>query len=355
MPKYLYLDSNGQKCGPINDEQLKELAARGIITPETPLATDAGHKGKASQIPGLQFGSAAPSPFVQTAQPASQNVSEPVAEHRKGSSWLVTVIGIALVLIVGGVGWSLMSNQTPRFTAAEQLEIDRFLGKYGNDWKTSETILHDASRNETLTIVKYLVSQGLSVHARMIGDRTPLHLAMYNKDTEIAKFLISQGADVNAKGYFGKTPLHKAVENGNVEVVKLLLSNGADVNLSNPLYNAVWNGNVEVIKLLLSNGADVNVKTGRFGETLLKTAVGRGDNVEVIKLLLSKARAASAYPLRAANWQFSEIGIEPGEELLFDPDPAKRCKVIDDKQGVEYEGKIFSSLVNLAREIFPAV
>ena len=108
MPNYLYLDANGQKQGPVNDQQLQVLAARGIITPDTPLATDTGHKGKAGQIRGLF--NTAPSPFVQ---PAPQSVAVPAAEHHRGSSWQVTLIGVVLISVVGWIGWSIINNQQP--------------------------------------------------------------------------------------------------------------------------------------------------------------------------------------------------------------------------------------------------
>jgi hypothetical protein len=53
MPNFFYYDANGQKFGPVNDQQLKALATQGIIVPQTPLETDSGHRGTAGQIPGL--------------------------------------------------------------------------------------------------------------------------------------------------------------------------------------------------------------------------------------------------------------------------------------------------------------
>ncbi|MCL2305993.1 MAG: hypothetical protein FWC43_11680 [Planctomycetaceae bacterium] len=68
MANFFYTDANGQKRGPINDQQLKNLATQGIVTPNTPLETDSGHKGLAGQVPGLKFGTGTPSPFVQPTQ-----------------------------------------------------------------------------------------------------------------------------------------------------------------------------------------------------------------------------------------------------------------------------------------------
>lgn len=109
MANFFYTDENGTKHS-INDQQLQTLAMKGVIKPETPLETDSGHTGLAGQIPGLQFNTAAPSPFAQMAQ---QNVAVPVAEQSRGSSWQVTLIGIVLISIVGGVGWSIIDKQQP--------------------------------------------------------------------------------------------------------------------------------------------------------------------------------------------------------------------------------------------------
>ena len=49
--------------------------------------------------------------------------------------------------------------------------------------------------------------------------------------------------------------------------------------------------------------------------------------------------------------KFGEIGILPGAELEFTEDPTKKCKVLDDKQSVEYNGETFYSLADLAREL----
>ena len=68
MANYFYMDSDGIKQGPLNDQQLQTLATRGIIEPTTSLETDTGHTGLAGQIPGLRFNTAAPSAFAQAAQ-----------------------------------------------------------------------------------------------------------------------------------------------------------------------------------------------------------------------------------------------------------------------------------------------
>jgi hypothetical protein len=49
---YIYA-SNGKKFGPYTHAQVKEFAAKGQVTPQTPMETDTGHKGLAGSISGL--------------------------------------------------------------------------------------------------------------------------------------------------------------------------------------------------------------------------------------------------------------------------------------------------------------
>ena len=76
MPNFYYTDTNGQKQGAISPSQLKELVAQGIITPDTLLETDNGHKGKAGQIKGL-FPHPSSAPVLADNQTVSQRVSTP--------------------------------------------------------------------------------------------------------------------------------------------------------------------------------------------------------------------------------------------------------------------------------------
>ena len=96
MPDFYYTDANGQKRGAFAPQQLKELAARGTITPNTLLETDTGHKGKAGQIKGLF--PAAPPPVTQTVQPKA---SAPVASKNRRSHLL---IGIAVAVVICVIG-----------------------------------------------------------------------------------------------------------------------------------------------------------------------------------------------------------------------------------------------------------
>ncbi|GHT14802.1 hypothetical protein FACS1894170_12090 [Planctomycetales bacterium] len=97
MPNFFYYNANGQKLGPFNDQHLKALVRQGIVTPQTPLETDTGHKGKAGQIKGLTF-SALPTPestiyhhpFTDMYKPKEQKIS-----------WLLWLLYVLFGLVFG--------------------------------------------------------------------------------------------------------------------------------------------------------------------------------------------------------------------------------------------------------------
>ena len=111
MANFFCYDASGQKRGPFNEQQLQALAAQGKILPTTPLETDTGYKGVAGQIPSLTFRTAPP-PVSQTILRNAEPVAK-VAEKGSGSSWQVTLIGIVLIMVVGGVGWSIVNTASP--------------------------------------------------------------------------------------------------------------------------------------------------------------------------------------------------------------------------------------------------
>lgn len=94
MPNYFYFDPTGNRQGPVNDQQLQALASQRIITPETPLETEGGHKGKAGQIPGLDFPAATapktPSFDFSTPKPGSKaKPTKPKINAGSIKSWLL--------------------------------------------------------------------------------------------------------------------------------------------------------------------------------------------------------------------------------------------------------------------------
>ena len=95
---FFLTDKNGTKHS-LTEQQLQTLAAQGRITPQTPLETDTGHKGLAGQIPGLNFNTAAPSPFTQPVQAAPPLSA--IDENKKpfGAKHIVVIVLLFIVIV----------------------------------------------------------------------------------------------------------------------------------------------------------------------------------------------------------------------------------------------------------------
>ena len=113
MPNFFYYGQFNQKQGPVNEQQLKALAAQGVLGPQTPLETDSGHKGTAGQIPGLFPAPAAqppaPNPHT-TSRPAGNQTTPPevsasveVPKTDGGKAVASLVCGIMSLLGTGGL------------------------------------------------------------------------------------------------------------------------------------------------------------------------------------------------------------------------------------------------------------
>ena len=92
-PQYYYPDANGQKHGPVTEQQLRALAAQGIITPTTPLETNTGYKGVAGQIKGL-FPEGATS-FASAATKGKELAQQGMAGFTKGAGEVMAGLSAA--------------------------------------------------------------------------------------------------------------------------------------------------------------------------------------------------------------------------------------------------------------------
>jgi len=136
--KYYYIDANGQRQGPVTSQQLKALAAQGVINPQTPLMTESGHKGLAGQIPGLF--AAPPSPFVQP-QPVPYNAAVQYVPTNHPSNPLPIILLVGL-LVVGticfGVGchglhWDITHYvDAKEYCRQNNIHYDESMAKYLN-------------------------------------------------------------------------------------------------------------------------------------------------------------------------------------------------------------------------------
>jgi len=130
------------------------------------------------------------------------------------------------------------------------------------DSELSQRVFLAASDNN-LEQLKQYVKCGADVNGKDENGITLLHISSKNGSLEISKFLISNGADVNIK---------------------------ADNDDSTPLHGAAMAGKKELVRLLLDNGAEVNAKTRPFGNTAMKIAkdFNQPKVVDVLKIFGGK-------------------------------------------------------------------
>uniref|UniRef100_A0A915JQD6 asparaginase n=1 Tax=Romanomermis culicivorax TaxID=13658 RepID=A0A915JQD6_ROMCU len=121
-------------------------------------------------------------------------------------------------------------------------------------------ICHAASQGDVISL-KQLRDQGAVLHHRNFEKRTALHIASAHGRIEVVQYLLSEGVSVHARDDNDATPLTEAVESCHLEIIKLLRKAGAHLKM-NPVVlgtelckYAATNGLQEVCQFLLQNGA----------------------------------------------------------------------------------------------------
>lgn len=148
----------------------------------------------------------------------------------------------------------------------------------------------DISHFGHLEVVKYLISKGADIHAKVDNKINSLHegeatlmLAASSGQLEIVKYLIAQGANVNNQSKYYATALKSAAGTGQLEVVKYLISKGANISIGILVF-AVESGNVELVKYFIAQGVDVNAYIDSLSG---KSALMFAKKLEIIKALIS--------------------------------------------------------------------
>jgi uncharacterized protein len=116
------------------------------------------------------------------------------------------------------------------------------------------TWLHFAASEGKLEIVKYFVSQGLSVntHSESVSSSfTPIKAAASEGNTEVVRYLISCGALLDVSRGSRENPLFAAIVGGHTEVVKLLIESGIDTKIK---YNSPTMKNMDALALAYELG-----------------------------------------------------------------------------------------------------
>ncbi|XP_061225532.1 ankyrin repeat domain-containing protein 31 [Neopsephotus bourkii] len=91
-----------------------------------------------------------------------------------------------------------------------------------------ETQLHVAARRGNLSLVKTLISSGISVNEQNSAGWTAIHEASNRGFTEVILELLKAGANVNSRSLDGILPIHYAVSGNYLEAVRVLLQHGAN-------------------------------------------------------------------------------------------------------------------------------
>lgn len=144
------------------------------------------------------------------------------------------------------------------------------------------TLVHWASQEGFVDIIKLLVQFGADVDAYFLGYITALYSAAGDGNLEVVKALVGCGADVNNTQKIG-TALHNAVTWSNKDIAEFLLASGANVNAADdegtsPLRQAISRNYIDMAELLVSYGAQKHVTE----------AVGLSETVRVCNAALNR-------------------------------------------------------------------
>ncbi|KAK6314553.1 hypothetical protein J4Q44_G00140820 [Coregonus suidteri] len=150
--------------------------------------------------------------------------------------------------------------------------------------KENVTLLHWASINNRIDLVKYYISKGAMVD-QLGGDlnSTPLHWATRQGHLSMVVQLLKYGSDPSLIDGEGCSCVHLAAQFGHTSIVAYLIAKGQDVDMMDQ--NGMTPLIVDPTRLLLTFNVSVNLGDKYHKNTALHWAVLAG-NTTVITLLL---------------------------------------------------------------------
>ena len=152
------------------------------------------------------------------------------------------------------------------------------------------TLLHEASANGHLSLVKFLLDfKDININKETyLGKDTALHLGVWSGHRNIVSTLLALGADPNKKNKYGATPMHYVGSQTSIcakIIASYLCNNGAlttlkDLNHLTPIESVLANGynqKDELVVYLLNENKIITKKS-------LKTELesNRADKIEKI-------------------------------------------------------------------------
>ncbi|DBA88434.1 TPA: hypothetical protein ACH3X2_004924 [Trebouxia sp. C0005] len=204
--------------------------------------------------------------------------------------------------------------------------------KHAYDRK-GNTLLHLATAQGCLEIVKFLLEQHASVSASNQEGQTALHLAALTTDSRLSAALLveiesmpskARAAVLDAKdAELGRTALHYAAKLGSEHTVQQLIQAGADANVltktkHTALRSAAANGHTAAVTVLTAGKARVNIPDVK-GVNPLHAAASIG-NMEVVAALLigqdSKAAATACDVKGCSVLHYAISSGKPATQLV---------------------------------------
>ena len=127
-------------------------------------------------------------------------------------------------------------------------------------------VVHRASLNPNLEVLKYLVSLGIDPCQSDFWGREPLSFAVRSNGKAHAEYLIALGNRADNEDCDGGTVIAEAALNPYVEVLDLLFKHGANPNAGamyeEPLAIAVSRGTPGRVQYFIEHGADISYVDG---------------------------------------------------------------------------------------------
>ncbi|XP_070200273.1 palmitoyltransferase ZDHHC17-like isoform X2 [Littorina saxatilis] len=211
--------------------------------------------------------------------------------------------------------------------------------------KENVSLLHWASINNRIDVVKYFISKG-SMIDRVGGDlnSTPLHWATRQGHLNMVVLLMTYGADPSVRDGEGYSCIHLAAQFGHTAIVAYLIAKGQDVDLPDRtgMTALMWSSyrvfGFDPVRLLLTFGASVNKADKFHGNTSLHWACQTGNHV-CVKLLLKAG--ADLNVLNGKGQTPLEVAMSTQNTEL-----ARRLRLVRYEQGLDIKHPMQSFTTN---------
>ena len=217
-----------------------------------------------------------------------------------------------LVTYLVSVGADIHANNNyPLIAAAKggHLDIIKYLVSIGANinnyfvhngfYKYNITAIGEASDNNKLNVVKYLLENGVDVQ---VCDNVAVINASNRGHLDLVKYLIEKGADVKTTNI----ALIKAIDNSHFDVAKYLVLVGAPIqtNQSDALKVAAQTGNLDMVKYLCESNPNLDINRALDCALFISRYGSDDDDHDVLKYLISKeSEKKPTYTIQFASKQ----------------------------------------------------